>query len=162
MRPMFRTAPWTALVALASCLGACDPKPPVPDAPALDAFERPDSPLVLPDVPPPVCAAPCGSAETCCDVAGAPTCVVTGNDVTNCGDCGNDCLATDRGDACALGECTCGDIDIGCLGGLRSTCCLGSADTGRCADLLADFDDCGGCDARCDAETADHCQAGTC
>src|SRR5688572_18203511 len=101
---MLRVAPLAALVL---GLGACEPTAAPPDARAVDAFVRADVPRPRPDAPPPVCASPCGTAQTCCDVEGVPTCVVTGTSPTNCGACGIDCALTRQGDACALGTCTC-------------------------------------------------------
>jgi hypothetical protein len=168
MRASTRAASYTLLAALlVALLSGC----PATDPPRDAATESGPSPA---DAPSPDAAADAGppcdlrcatTQQRCClDEAGAPACVDVANDVTNCGLCGLDCVATHRGDRCVAMQCTCGDFDIGCTGRQDSFCCPEAPDgrVARCANLGRDFGDCGGCGRTCDALTADRCEGGLC
>lgn len=141
----------------------CDPTPVPTDAPVASTMDAGrDVIIARRDAPELVCPSGCESFEHCCDIEGTLTCLALASDILHCGDCTNDCVALDRGDGCANGMCSCGDVEIGCLGGIASTCCVTASGAGNCADLRNDFDDCGACNARCDAAVADHCEVGEC
>jgi len=110
------------------------------------------------------CNLVCPAGRDCCFGAdGAPHCVDLANDVTNCGVCNRDCVATRRGDSCAHDQCGCGDFEIGCTGAENSICCIGVGGVRPyCANPGLDLSDCGACGHACDSARASMCSAGHC
>lgn len=162
---MIRALSFAALsIGATLALTACPPGTPAADVGV-------DAPL---DSPAPAdvntdarrCGVTCSTTrERCCtNDEGADECIDVSSDVTNCGLCGLDCVATQRGDRCIAMQCSCGGFAIGCTGEQNSTCCP-PADDGRserCANLGRDFGDCGGCGRTCDVTQANRCEAGLC
>lgn len=150
-----------ALLSMALLVAACEPGSAAdtgPDA-RVDAPVRADAPLDGG----PVCATACSGLQACCLVDDAPTCIGVVDDVHNCGGCGVDCIASRRGDTCAVSQCACGDLDVGCSG-TSDVCCPGVAG-GRgphCANLVRSVTDCGECNRACTATTASECRLGEC
>lgn len=141
-------------VALAGCPQPARPEPP-DDATVERDTGRTDAPS---------CEPGCSSTrERCCSgVGGPPRCVNVWADPSNCGLCGLDCVATQRGDGCDAMQCTCGG-NVGCTGDLASVCCPATSDTpAHCANLGRDFADCGACGRACDPTRANRCEGGTC
>ena len=112
----------------------------------------------------PLCDPGCAPAERCCGAEDGPTCTPILNDVENCGACGFDCVAENRGASCEQGDCVCGRATLGCLGTRQSFCCPPLAPGGEpyCADLDRDISDCGGCGEPCPALRTSRCTGGTC
>lgn len=110
------------------------------------------------------CDLACPSGRACCFAAdGTPRCVDLSSDITNCGICGRDCVASRRGDSCANNQCGCGDFEIGCTGAENSICCPSVAGIRPyCANPGLDFSDCGGCGRACNDAEANHCSGGVC
>ncbi len=154
-----------ALVALvASFLVGCPPH----ETPE-DAASSPDAPDAwAPDAPPDAlgCSLTCSTTlERCCrDAEGVAACIDVSSDVSNCGVCGLDCVASHRGDRCITMQCSCGAFSIGCTGEDDSTCCPPAADgrAERCANIGRDFQDCGGCGRVCEPSQANRCEGGQC
>ncbi len=155
-------------VVLASLVGlglsGCPPQPLVPDASEMDAPAGDVGTDANFDAR--RCGVTCSTTmERCCTSdEGVDECIDVTHDVTNCGLCGLDCVATNRGDRCIAMQCSCGAFAIGCTGDDASTCCPPAPDgrTERCANLGRDFGDCGGCGQLCDALQANRCEAGLC
>lgn len=162
-----RALPCVILAASASLalLAGCPPQDPPDDATTRDAPV--DSPLPVDvNLDARQCSVRCATTmERCCtNDEGVDECLDVANDVTNCGLCGLDCVASRRGDRCIAMQCSCGAFAIGCIGDDASTCCPVAADgrPERCANLGRDFSDCGGCGRLCDGTQANRCEAGEC
>lgn len=112
----------------------------------------------------PRCDPACSGSSDCCDVAGAPMCIDTRNDPLNCGSCGRDCVATNRGMTCAFGGCVCGIDLTGCGGDRNDFCCppRRPGEMAYCESLETSPEDCGECGRECDALASDRCVAGDC
>jgi hypothetical protein len=150
--------------ALAATLSACPPSS-VPDDARVDASES-DSPSLDAPADARHCGLACATTqERCCYTPdGSEQCIDVSADVTNCGICGLDCVATQRGDRCIAMQCSCGAFAIGCTGEAHSSCCPVAPDGRgpRCANLGRDFGDCGECGRTCDASQANRCEGGNC
>lgn len=111
----------------------------------------------------PVCAEACGVGHKCCDTPAGPACIHIAADPSNCGNCGVDCVATERGTTCEGGNCVCGDFVSGCAGS-SSVCCppLPGQTKPYCADLAQASQDCGSCGFACDPARADRCDGSRC
>jgi hypothetical protein len=111
-----------------------------------------------------VCDMACPAGRSCCIGGdGAPHCVDLANDITNCGVCNRDCVATRRGDSCMNNQCGCGDFEIGCTGAENSICCPSVAGIRPyCANPGLDLSDCGGCGHACNPDQANQCSGGMC
>ena len=163
-RPL--SSSWPAVLAstLAVVLSACPPSN-VPEDARLDTAE---TDVLADDAP--IDAMPCAlscetTQERCCPAPdGTEQCIDVSADVTNCGLCGLDCVATRRGDRCIAMQCSCGGFAIGCTGQANSICCPVAPDgrAQRCANIGRDFGDCGECGRACDASQANRCEGGSC
>ncbi len=75
-------------------------------------------------------------------------CVAVDSDPTNCGACGNACLAGDA--VCNAGKCACASIGEDYCAGVG------------CMDVSSDFQNCGACGHACDPANDQSCTGGTC
>ncbi|MFN7696499.1 MAG: hypothetical protein ACK5U8_01260 [Deltaproteobacteria bacterium] len=145
-------------------LPACPPST-VPEDASLDVAMR-DAPRSDATFDALRCNLSCATTqERCCRAPeGVEQCIDVSADVTNCGVCGLDCVATRRGDRCIAMQCSCGDFSIGCTGEDNSSCCPVAPDgrAQRCANLGRDFGDCGDCGRTCDIRQANRCEGGLC
>ncbi len=142
-----------ALVAV-GCTPTTTPSDASPDVGPPDAFVQGDAA---------VCDLECPPGRTCCLGATGPHCVDLANDITNCGICNRDCVASRRGDTCAHNQCACGDFEIGCTGAENSICCTNVVGIRPyCANPGLDLDNCGGCGIACDRAQASQCSGGMC
>lgn len=134
-----------------------------PEAGLEDATPDADEDLGAPDLGP-SCDPACSGASTCCDGDDGPVCATLTNDVANCGGCGSDCVAENRGTDCMDGQCVCGLASFGCGGTQTSFCCppRGEGERPYCADLANSGLDCGACDDACAPSQADRCNLGIC
>jgi hypothetical protein len=150
--------------ALVATLSACPPSQVPEDAPP-DATER-DAASLDTSADALQCDLSCDTTrERCCRADdGSAACIDVSADVANCGLCGLDCVATNRGDRCIAMQCSCGAFSIGCTGQDNSTCCPVAPDgrAQRCANLGRDFGDCGECGRACDSTQANRCEGGSC
>lgn len=149
-----------SLLLLVLCAGC------VAEAPADAGADAPFDAPVLRDVPRdlgPACELSCGLGEGCCVIDGAPACARLSGDPQNCGECGLDCVATQRGEACLAGRCACGSFEIGCTGA-PDICCpaVAGGREAHCANLDVAEEDCGACGRACEPAAADVCRNGAC
>lgn len=150
---------------VSSCLAlivlGCEPGAPAdagPDAPR-DTHERPDVPR---DIGPP-CELSCGATQACCYLEEEAQCTDLSANVSHCGGCGVDCVASGRGDSCENRQCACGLNDIGCTGTIDECCPAVPGGVGaHCANVRTAFADCGGCGRECSPRQASVCQNGDC
>jgi hypothetical protein len=152
---------WIGLIVLASCGGT----PSVLDGGGMDAGSREDAaslPDAGTDAPMAICTPACDETQTCCDDGAGPVCQSTYRDPTHCGNCDTDCLASNRGERCDFGFCTCNGV--ACQGEHDSFCCppLVPGGTYYCADLDHATGNCGECGRGCDLTISDHCDGGLC
>lgn len=154
-----RTAPaWLlATLALATCDG-----PEGSDGGMDGAIVEGGTDAARRDAPPLMCSPACAGDLVCCPGGEGNVCVSLREDVENCGDCGVDCVATGRGDACTRSNCSCGDSMLGCRGTRQSTCCVLPGVPPYCGNLDQDADNCGECGRVCDAAVGNRCDGGEC
>jgi len=107
--------------------------------------------------------------STCCNDRKGVGCFDLTTSLDHCGTCSTTCDRYGDGvsDHCESSACVCGDLGEACRGELDSTCCIdeGGANA-RCANLLQDEVDCGGCGLACPtdplAPNGDRCRNGQC
>lgn len=96
----------------------------------------------------------CGEGQTCCNGA----CRDLSSDMNHCGTCGNAC-PSDGANECVEGVCKCFGRSA-CTGDWR--CCPAAQTGAGCYLVTHTIANCGACDNRCDAQTANRCTGGVC
>ena len=150
-----------ALALTLFALAGCEPGGPEDagtDA-SLDTAERRDAPRAVG----PPCDLSCSSTEECCYVEEVAQCTDVTANVTHCGDCAIDCVASHRGDSCENRQCACGLNDIGCTGTIDECCPpVEGGIAAHCANVRVAFADCGACGTECSPAEASICRNGAC